>query len=93
MEFLSQEFNTKNNSYPVNLVLQSREAAEAGYDAAETGNFVKAYLPFNPTADFHEYRIDYLPGRVFFYADGVILAEMNGSAVPSSAGHLIISHW
>ncbi|KAK3313872.1 glycoside hydrolase, family 16 [Apodospora peruviana] len=95
MEFLSKDFDPSNNSYPVNLVLQSREAAEAGYKAAETGNFVKAYLPFDPTKDLHEYRIDYMPGRVFFYADGILLAQMNGSAVPSRSpgGHLILQHW
>ncbi|KAK3302511.1 concanavalin A-like lectin/glucanase domain-containing protein [Chaetomium strumarium] len=93
MEFLTKDFNTSNSSYPVNLVLQSREAALAGYDASTTGNFVKTYLPFDPTDDFHEYRIDYLPGRVFFYAKGVKLAEMNGPAVPSSPGHLILQHW
>ncbi|KAK3692663.1 concanavalin A-like lectin/glucanase domain-containing protein [Podospora appendiculata] len=93
MEFLSKDFDAANGSYPVNLVLQSREAAEAGYNAVQTGNFVKAYLPFNPAADFHEYRIDYVPGQVFFYADGVLLAGMNGSAVPSSSGHLILQHW
>ncbi|KXX74996.1 Beta-glucanase [Madurella mycetomatis] len=93
MEFLSKDFNAANKSYPVNLVLQSREAAMAGYDAALTGNFIKAYLPFNPTDDFHEYRIDYIPGRVSFYADGMKLAEMDGPAVPSSAGHLILRHW
>ncbi|GAB1320133.1 Glycoside hydrolase family 16 protein [Madurella fahalii] len=93
MEFLSKDFNTVNRSYPVNLVLQSREAVMAGYDAALTGNFIKAYLPFDPADDFHEYRIDYIPGRVFFYADGMKLAEMDGPAVPSSAGHLILQHW
>lgn len=93
MEFLTKDFNATNSSYPVNLVLQSREAALAGYDAARTGNFVKAYLPFDPTGDFHEYRIDYTPGRVFFYADGLRLADMGGPAVPSSAGHLILQHW
>jgi beta-glucanase (GH16 family) len=93
MEFLSKDFNPDNGSFPVNLVLQSRDAALAGYDASKTGNFVKVYLPFDPTADFHEYRIDYLPGRVFFYADGVPLTEMDGPAVPSSPGHLILQHW
>lgn len=93
MEFLSKDFNTANNSYPVNLVLQSREAAKAGYDAQQTGNFIKTYLPFNPTADFHEYRIDFLPGTVLFYANGQLLGQMNGSAVPTSAGHLILQHW
>jgi beta-glucanase (GH16 family) len=93
MEFLSKDFNSTNSSYPVNLVLQSREAALAGYDASRTGNFAKAYLPFDPTEDFHEYRIDYTPGKVLFYADGRKLAEMDGPAVPSTAGHLILQHW
>ncbi|KAK3997332.1 beta-glucanase [Cladorrhinum sp. PSN332] len=93
MEFLSKDFNASNSSYPVNLVLQSRDAVMAGFDAAKTSNFVKAYLPFDPTKDFHEYRIDYLPGRVFFYVDGVVLSEMVGNAVPSSPGHLILQHW
>lgn len=92
MEFLSKDFNTSNNSFPVNLVLQSR-AALATHDASSTGNFITAYLPFNPTTDFHEYRIDYIPGQVFFYADDVLLGQMNGSAVPTSPGHLILQHW
>ncbi|KAL2181267.1 glycoside hydrolase family 16 protein [Thermothelomyces heterothallicus CBS 202.75] len=94
MEFLSKDFNASNGSYPVNLVLQSREAAAAGHDASGTGgHFVRALLPFDPAGDFHEYRIDYLPGRVTFYADGEPLADMEGPAVPSSPGHLILQHW
>lgn len=95
MEFLSKDFNHTNASYPVNLVLQSRAAAAAGYDARATGNFVQAHLPFDPTAAFHEYRIDLLPGRVLFYAegDGSPLARMDGPDVPTSPGHLVLQHW
>lgn len=93
MEFLSKDFHTSNSSYPVNLVLQSKAAAEAGYNAMLTGNFVKAYLPFNPTTDFHEYRFDLIPDKVLFYADGQLLGQINGSAVPSTAGHLVLQHW
>ncbi|KAK4639390.1 hypothetical protein QC761_707855 [Podospora bellae-mahoneyi] len=93
MEFLSKDFDKSNDSYPVNLVLQSREAVLNGYDSAATSNFVKAYLPFDPTEGFHEYRIDYLPGRVYFYVDGGLLGKIEGEAVPSSAGHLILQHW
>jgi beta-glucanase (GH16 family) len=93
MEFLTKDFNPSNNSYPINLVLQSREAAAANYDASKTANFIKSYLPFNPTTDFHEYRIDYLPDKVLFYADGAQLAQMNTSAVPTEAGRLILQHW
>jgi len=92
MEFLTKDFNKSNNSYPVNLVLQSR-ASLAAHDAALTGYFIKAYLPFDPTDNYHEYRIDYIPGQVFFYADGALLGQMNGSAVPTSPGHLILQHW
>lgn len=93
MEFLSKEFNRDNKTFPINLVLQSREAAAAGFNAAHTPTFVKVNLPFDPTADFHEYRIDFISGRVFFLADGKVLAEMSGPAVPTSGGHMIITHW
>ncbi|KAF9875647.1 hypothetical protein CkaCkLH20_07028 [Colletotrichum karsti] len=93
MEFLTREFNPANNSFPVNIVLQSRAAMEKGYDAAGTGNFIKTNLGFNPTTDFHEYRIDYLRDEVIFYADGTVIGSMNGSAVPAEGGHLILQHW
>ena len=97
MEFLSKDYHHQNASYPINLVLQSRESETAGYDASRTGtsNFRRKYLPFDPTTDYHEYRIDYVPGKVVFYADGAMLAEMDGPAVPasSSPGHLALRHW
>ncbi|KAK3379324.1 concanavalin A-like lectin/glucanase domain-containing protein [Lasiosphaeria ovina] len=95
MEFLTKDFDASNNSFPVNLVLQSAASAARGYDAAQTGDgsFVRAQLGFDPTAGFHEYRIDYVPGRVVFYADGRPLAAMRGGAVPASPGHLILQHW
>lgn len=90
MEFLSKDFDTSNNSYPVNLVLHSREVSQAGFNAS---NFIKTNLPFNPTTDFHEYRIDLVPNKVLFYADGQLLGQTNGSAVPTMAGHLVLQHW
>ncbi|ROW12170.1 hypothetical protein VMCG_00124 [Cytospora schulzeri] len=94
MEFLSKDFHTENSSYPVNLVLQSRASEEAGYDASKTKNFKVAYLPFNPSTDFHEYRMDFTPSRVVFYADDTVLAVMDSpDGVPTSAGHLALSQW
>ncbi|ROW17591.1 hypothetical protein VPNG_00567 [Cytospora leucostoma] len=94
MEFLSKDFHTENSSYPVNLVLQSRESEEAGYNAIGTRNYQVAYLPFNPTTDFHEYRMDFTPRSVAFYADGDVLAVMDSpDGVPTSAGHLALSQW
>ncbi|PQE33558.1 glycoside hydrolase family 16 protein [Rutstroemia sp. NJR-2017a WRK4] len=93
MEFLSSQFNRENNTFPVNLVLQSVQSVHAGYNAANTGNYVVANLPFDPTTGYHEYRFDFIPNNVIFYADGQVLAKMNSSAVPTSPGHMILTQW
>jgi len=93
MEFLSEQFIPENNTYPVNLVLQSQKSVAAGFNAVGSGNFIVANLPFNPTDGFHEYRIDFVPGNVVFYADGTMLAKMNTSAVPTQPGHMILTQW
>jgi hypothetical protein len=92
MEILSKDFIPAASSYPINLVLQS----QAGYQASGTPNHVVANLPFDPREDFHEYRFDFVPGRVAFYADGTVLAVMDDpDSVPSvsSAGHIALSQW
>ncbi|KAI0435172.1 glycoside hydrolase, family 16 [Xylaria sp. FL1042] len=93
IEFLSAQFDKENGLFPVNFVLQSKEAAAAGYDAANTTGLRRVNLPFDPSTDFHEYRFDFLPDKVFFYADGDLLAEATGSGVPTTPGHLLLSHW
>ena len=90
MEFLSAEFN--DTSQPVNLVLQSPESAQAGFNAANTDTFQIHQLNFTPTEGFHEYRFDWSPDAVKFYADGVLLDTMT-SAIPTSPGHITLSHW
>ncbi|KAL7808425.1 family 16 glycoside hydrolase [Trichoderma gracile] len=93
MEFLSREFDASKKLYPVNLVIQSEASRQAGYDASKTGTFKVVNLTFDPTEGFHEYRFDYLHNRVLFYADSKLLAEMNGTSVPSGPGHIILQHW
>ncbi|CAM1502820.1 Fc.00g075960.m01.CDS01 [Cosmosporella sp. VM-42] len=93
VEFLSQEFDREKDSYPINLVIQSKESMEEGYDASKTGTFKRVNLTFDPTEAFHEYRFDYLPGQVLFYADSTFLAKMEGRDIPSTGGHLILQHW
>lgn len=93
MEFLSREFRPEENIWPLSLVIQSMESKAAGYDASKTGTYQIVNLTFDPTADFHEYRFDYLPGRVLFFADSELLAEMQGPEIPSVGGHLILQHW
>lgn len=93
MEFLSSQFDVAKNIFPVNLVLQSAQSVAQGYNAAGTGNYIVANLPFNPTTGFHEYRIDFVPDNVVFYADSQVLATMDTTAIPTQAGHLILTHW
>ncbi|KAL8768948.1 MAG: hypothetical protein Q9209_005003 [Squamulea sp. 1 TL-2023] len=91
MEFLSSQFNE--TSHPVNLVLQSKAAVDAGYDAGNTDSFQTHQLPFDPSEGFNEYRFDWFEDRVEFYANGVLLKSMSGEGVPSDPGHLMLSQW
>lgn len=94
MEFLSAEFNNEQNVFPVNLVMQSLQSVQQGDNAAGTDTFVLANLTFNPTVGFHEYRFDFIPGLVIFYADSQILATMsNPSAIPTHSGKIILTQW
>ncbi|KAA6408617.1 MAG: glycoside hydrolase family 16 [Lasallia pustulata] len=94
LEFLSRQFPPPSNAsttYPLNLVLQSPLSALAN-SAAHTPTFTTYPLPFCPTAAYHEYRFDWSPRAVTFYADSVPLASMNLS-VPSAPGSVHLSHW
>ncbi|RWA08021.1 hypothetical protein EKO27_g7078 [Xylaria grammica] len=93
IEFLSAEFDKAKGIFPVNFVLQSEEAAAAGYNAANTTGLRRVNLPFDPSTGFHEYRFDFLHDKVSFYADGELLVEATGSGVPTTPGHLLLSHW
>ena len=90
MEFLSAQMNQ--SSSPVNLVLQSPESVRQGFDAAGTNDFAQHQLPYQPDEGFHEYRFDWTPEAVEFYADGVLLQRM-AQSVPNSPGHITLSHW
>ncbi len=52
-----------------------------------------AYLPFDPTTDFHEYRIDLIPNNVIFYADNRVLHRISGNNALVHPGRLYLSHW
>ncbi|KAL9100923.1 MAG: hypothetical protein Q9163_003759 [Psora crenata] len=93
IELLSAQQNST-SPHPVNLVLQSPASAQSGFDAAKTDTFALLPLPFDPADGFHEYRFDWSRDAVAFYADGELLTTMNRTAaVPSSPGHVTLSHW
>ncbi|KAF2429770.1 concanavalin A-like lectin/glucanase, partial [Tothia fuscella] len=91
MEFLSRQFS-QSNTAPVNLVIQSPASELAGFDASKTPGFDNHLLPFRPDLDFHEYRFDWIPGKVSFYADNVWLKDMTVD-IPDTAGHVVLNHW
>ena len=92
MEFLTYNFNKENNTFPLNILMQTATSAQQGFQTVGE-NYKVVNLPFDPTTAFHEYRIDFHPDVVTFYADGKVLAEMPTSSTLSSPGHLILRNW
>ncbi|KAF1815218.1 glycoside hydrolase family 16 protein [Eremomyces bilateralis CBS 781.70] len=90
IEFLTREFNETSNL--INLISQSPASADAGFDASGTPGFKTYNLPFKPYEGFHEYRFDWSPGLITYYADNQKLYELTVD-VPDSPGHLVLNHW
>ncbi|KAF2225735.1 concanavalin A-like lectin/glucanase domain-containing protein [Elsinoe ampelina] len=96
LEFLSRQLTPENltSPAPLNLVIQTPLSASRGFDASTTPFFKVHPLPFDPSSSYHEYRIDWLPDSVTFYADGQPLWTVtNTSVIPREPGHLILNHW
>ena len=92
MEFLSSQLN--DSTSPVNLVLHSTLSLSRGGDASGTPTFKVIQLPFEAEKAVHEYRFDWSPDKVSFYADGQWLGDMTDQQyIPSSPGKLVMSHW
>ena|GEM_PF-2387675 len=49
-------------------------------------------LPFDPTAGFHDYRFDYAPGSMSFYADGQLMKTWT-DGIPQTSMHLMVNTW
>jgi len=47
---------------------------------------------FDPSADFHNYRIDYNPDSVQFYVDGTLMQTWT-DGVPSASMKLLVNTW
>lgn len=92
MEFLSSQL--KDTTSPVNLVLHSTLSLSKGGDASSTPTFKVFQLPFQADKAVHEYRFDWQPDKVSFYADSQWLADMTEEQfIPSAAGKIVLSHW
>jgi len=49
-------------------------------------------ITFDPTAGFHEYRFDYSPNSVTFYADGQPIKTWD-NGIPQTSMHLMLNTW
>ncbi len=49
-------------------------------------------LPFDPTAGYHDYRFDYAPGSVKFYADGRLMKKWT-TGLPRTSMKLYVNAW
>ncbi|CAD0106271.1 unnamed protein product [Aureobasidium uvarum] len=98
MEYLSRQniYENSNGSSPINLVIQSPASADANYNAINTSTFRVENLPFKPRAGYHEYRFDWTPERIVFFADGQRLQEFENTFdgdAPDAPGTLMLNHW
>jgi hypothetical protein len=74
------------------MVIHSDASEANGFDASKTPTFYSQPLPFDPTAAFHEYRIDWEPNLAKFYVDSVLVHTMNEN-IPTEPGTLFLNHW
>ena len=62
------------------------------YVDGQRSNYVNKDFRFDPSADFHNYRIDYNPDSVQFYIDGN-LRQTWTEGVPSTSMKLLVNTW
>lgn len=48
-------------------------------------------LPY-PHEEFHNYKFIWIPGRIYFYINGVLHA-VHSTVVPTEPAHIVINHW
>lgn len=62
------------------------------YSNGRETNNVEKELPFDPTADFHDYRFDFSPDRAGFYVDGELMHSFD-KGLPQEPMNLYINAW
>jgi len=67
-------------------------ATNQATDAKAKKTYSVIPIDFDPAGDFHEYRIDWIPGTTIFYLDGVQKAYFKTN-VPTMATHLVVNAW
>ncbi|KAF4551189.1 Hypothetical protein D9617_14g076460 [Elsinoe fawcettii] len=63
---------------------------QTGYGAPMTSYSISA--PSDATSAWHEYRMDWVPGKTMFYIDGQLIYQINQN-VPSTPGFYLWNNW
>lgn len=82
IELRSYQDTSSSPTSPVNFVLH----------ADGPGAFATPRLPFHPSDGFHEYRFDWSPRKVSFYADGQFIQDLT-QGIPVDPGFIMLNHW
>lgn len=62
--------------------------------STKSTNHVEMNLPFDPSSDYHKYRIDYYPNYINFYVDGKsMLSHPWATGVPSNSLKILVNAW
>ncbi|KAL8912802.1 MAG: hypothetical protein Q9171_002260 [Xanthocarpia ochracea] len=85
-EFLSKLYQDPAKAAALLLIIH------AGPEVPKNDLFRPTPVGFRPADGYHEYRFDWTPERVTYYADGKFLWEST-RGVPYHAGGLTLSHW
>lgn len=77
----------------MNLVLHSVDSLIAGFQTPNTSTYGRPEVPVDLVNAYHEYRIDWVPGRASFYLDGNWFWDLVSDHVPVMPSALLLSHW
>ncbi len=70
----------------------SRKVIFATYANGRQTHSQTLRLPFDPTTGYHDYRFDYAPGSVKFYADGRLMKKWT-TGLPRTSMKLYVNAW
>lgn len=91
--FLYQDVAEGNDEIDIEIVnVPPARVILATWVAGEITNRAELPLPFDPAAEFHEYRIDFHPGRVAFLIDGAEVRRWT-RALPTHPMRLMVNAW
>jgi len=91
--FLYEYTRTNNDEVDIEIFGDgSRRVMFTTWVRGRQTNHVVVVLPFDPSAGFHDYRIEWSPGAVRFAVDGVTRAEFT-DGIPSSAMYVMANAW